>query len=97
MVDVLLIHGSCFGAWAWDGVIPALQARGHHARAIDLPGRGGAATTLAAQARAISDSPTAPTILVGHSAGGFAITAAAHLSPMVTGLLFVAAYIPDGR
>ncbi|MFZ9200195.1 MAG: alpha/beta fold hydrolase, partial [Paracoccaceae bacterium] len=76
MAELLLIHGSCFGAWAWEALIPVLARHGHHARAIDLPGRGGTATTLADQARAIEAALTAPTILVGHSAGGFPITAA---------------------
>lgn len=97
MVDVLLIHGSCFGAWAWDAVIPALQTMGHRVRAMDLPGRDGKPTSLAAQAQAIADVLDGPTVLVCHSAGGFAISAAAHLSAHVSGLIFVAAYIPDGR
>lgn len=93
MAEVLLIHGSGFGGWCWDALIPALAHHGHHARAIDLPGRGGTPTTLADQARAIDAVLTAPTILVGHSAGGFPITAAA--SPHVTGLIYLAAYIPQ--
>jgi pimeloyl-ACP methyl ester carboxylesterase len=92
MTELLLIHGSCFGAWAWEALIPALARHGHHARAIDLPGRGGGATTLAAQARAIDDALTAHTILVGHSAGGFPITAAT--SPQIAGRIYLAAYIP---
>lgn len=95
MVEVLLVHGSCFGAWAWEAVIPALAQQGHRARAIDLPGRGGAQTTLKAQAAAIVAALTAPTVLVGHSAGGFAISAAAETAPdLVLGLIFVAAYVP---
>lgn len=97
MADVVLIHGSCFGAWVWADVVTALQGLGHRVRALDLPGRDGAPTTLAAQAQSIVDALEGPTILVGHSAGGVAITAAAHQSAKVTGLIFVAAYIPDGR
>jgi hypothetical protein len=29
MAEVLLIHGSCHGAWCWRDLIPALAARGH--------------------------------------------------------------------
>jgi pimeloyl-ACP methyl ester carboxylesterase len=94
MAKVLLIHGSCFGAWVWDETLPALRALGHSARAIDLPGRGGTPTTLHAQAKAIADALDGPTILIGHSAGGFPITAAASASPHVTGLIYLAAYIP---
>ena len=96
MAEFLLVHGAGHGAWAWDAVIPALTALGHSARAIDLPGRGGAATTLAAQAEAIVAALRGPTVLVGHSAGGFAITAAAALAPeKVTGLVYLCAFIPQ--
>ena len=40
MADFLLIHGSGHGAWCWRGVLAILEARGHAARAIDLPGLG---------------------------------------------------------
>lgn len=95
MAEFLLIHGAGHGAWAWEEVIPALTALGHSARAIDLPGRGGGATTLAAQAGAIVAALRGPTVLVGHSAGGFAITAAALASAQVTGLIYVCAFIPQ--
>lgn len=94
MAEVLLIHGSCFGAWAWAAVVPALSALGHTVRALDLPGRGGQATTLDAQAQAVVAALHGPTVLVGHSAGGYAISAAAAASPLVVGLGFVAAYVP---
>ena len=37
MARFLLIHGSCHGAWCWRDLLPELAARGHEARAIDLP------------------------------------------------------------
>ena len=40
MSKVLLVHGSCHGAWCFRDVIPALAALGHQAHAIDLPGHG---------------------------------------------------------
>ena len=97
MAEFLLVHGAGHGAWAWawEEVIPALTALGHSARAIDLPGRGGAATTLAAQAGAIAAALRGPTVLVGHSAGGFAITAAAAASAQVSRLIYVCAFIPQ--
>jgi pimeloyl-ACP methyl ester carboxylesterase len=36
-----------------------------------------------------------PTILVGHSYGGFVITNAAYNNPNVTGLVYVAGWAPD--
>ncbi|MBH1974310.1 MAG: alpha/beta fold hydrolase, partial [Rhodobacteraceae bacterium] len=92
MSEFLLIHGACHAAWAWDRVIPALAAQGHSARALDLPGRGGHAT-LDEQARAVLDALQGPTVLVAHSAGGFAMTAAAQMDPaLVAGLIYVCAY-----
>lgn len=92
MADLLLVHGAGLGAWIWDDVLPHLPA----ARAIDLPGRGGTPATLAEQAQAILDAITTPTILVGHSAGGFAITAAALQAPeKVAGLIYLCAFIPQ--
>jgi pimeloyl-ACP methyl ester carboxylesterase len=93
MSEILLVHGACFGAWCWEAVIPALQAFGHSARALDLPGRG-AEASLDDQAAAIVEQMRGPTVLVGHSAGGFAITAAAEASGLVAGLVYVCAYVP---
>ncbi len=93
MSEVLLIHGACFGAWCWQAVIAELAQLGVGARALDLPGRE-ARASLADQAEAIVQTLERPAILVGHSAGGFAITAAAQKSPLVTGLIYVAAYVP---
>lgn len=96
MARLLLVHGSCFGGWAWDRVIPALAALGHSARAIDLPGRDGAGCTLADHARAIGAALDGPTVLVGHSAGGYSITAAAEMAGRgVAGLIYLAAYVPQ--
>lgn len=93
MSEILLLHGACFGGWAWEGVVPALEGLGHQARALDLPGREGPAT-LADQAEAIVSALRGPTVLVGHSAGGFAITAAAEASGLVAGLIYLCAYVP---
>lgn len=95
MSDVLLIHGSCHGAWCWDLVIPALAAHGVTARAIDLPGRGGGAVTLADQAEAILAALDRPAWVLGHSAAGFAITTAADRDrSRFAGLIYLCAYIP---
>ena len=92
---VLLVPGSGFGAWAFDRLIPELAALGHQARAIDLPGRDGRAATLDDHARAIRAALAGQTILIGHSAGGYPITAAAQTAPdLVSGLIYLAAYIP---
>lgn len=95
MTDLLLVHGTCHGAWCFDLLLPELAQRGLSARAIDLPGRDGAPTTLEAYAQAILAAATPGTILVGHSAGGYAITAAADADPSrFRGLIYLCAYLP---
>ena len=95
MSDLLLVHGTCHGAWCFDLLLPELARRGISARAIDLPGRDGAPTTLDAYAQAILAAATPGTILVGHSAGGYAITAAAEADPArFKGLIYLCAYLP---
>jgi pimeloyl-ACP methyl ester carboxylesterase len=100
MSDILLVHGSCHGAWCWTRVLPLLQARGLNARAIDLPAHGQDRTlpeqaSLDGYARAILAALTGPTLLVGHSAGGYSITAAAEMDPSrIAGLTYLCAYAP---
>ena len=93
MFEVVLVHGACHGAWAWDRVIPALAVLGVKARAVDLPGRG-VAVSLEAQVADLVAGLRMQSVLVGHSAGGFAITAAAR-SPLVRGLIYVCGYVPE--
>lgn len=100
MSDILLVHGAAHGAWCWNRVIPALQAMGHRARAIDLPSHGDdgtdpATVTLDSYAEAILRALDSTTILVGHSMGGFPITAAAQAAPdRIAALIYVCAYLP---
>jgi pimeloyl-ACP methyl ester carboxylesterase len=102
MAEFLLIHGSCHGAWCWRDVIPALEALGQSARAIDLPGHGQDRTpvgevTLDSYADAILDAIDTPVVLVGHSMAGFPITAAAEKAPeKIAHLVYLCAYVPTG-
>lgn len=95
MSDILLIHGSCHGAWCWEALVPAFAQLGITATAIDLPGRDGSPTTLDDYAKAILAAASPGTVLVGHSAGGYAITAAAEADPArFAGLVYLCAYLP---
>lgn len=100
MARILLIHGSAHGAWCWRDVLPLLAAAGHDARALDLPSHGADRTppgevTLESCADAIIAAMEGPTVLVGHSMGGFPITAAAERAPgKVAALVYVCAYVP---
>jgi pimeloyl-ACP methyl ester carboxylesterase len=98
---LMLVHGSGYAAWCWAPVLPFLDNLGLNAKAIDLPGHGTDTTplsqvTLDSYAAAILNALDGPTVLLGHSAGGFAITAAAEQAPVgwVRGLIYLCAYVP---
>ena len=102
MTRILLVHGSGHGAWCWDAVVPLLRNAGHEAIALDMPGRGAnpiplATATLDDFARSILHVATPGTVLVGHSAGGYAITAAAQSAEdgIIARLIFVCAFVPE--
>jgi pimeloyl-ACP methyl ester carboxylesterase len=103
MASFLLIHGAMGGAWCWEPVIPGLQAAGHDAVAIDLPGQGSDTTPLAEitlyrYADAVCDAldgMDGPVLLTGHSMGGMVITQASSQRPgKLAGLIYVAAFYP---
>ncbi|MGP3722990.1 alpha/beta fold hydrolase [Cereibacter sphaeroides] len=100
MSDILLVHGSGYGGWCWHATIRALAAHGARARALDLPGRiFTPSLSLADHAAAILQEIRAPVTLVGHSAGGFSIAAAAEAAApgLIERLIFLCAYAPrDG-
>jgi pimeloyl-ACP methyl ester carboxylesterase len=104
MANFLLIHGAMGGAWCWDRVIPGLEASGHSATAIDLPGQGADTTplpeiTLYRYADKVADTLDAmegPVVLTGHSMGGMVITQAGAQRPdKLAGLAYVAAFLPQ--
>ena len=103
----VLIHGAWQGAWAWQRVVPLLEAQGYGAIAIDLPGNGHdntppeAVTTMlyAEYVAAAIDAINGPVIVVGHSMGG---TVAAQVSELRPERIDVAIYLcafllPDGE
>jgi pimeloyl-ACP methyl ester carboxylesterase len=101
----LLVHGSCHGAWCWRDVLTEIEQLGYDAEAIDLPGHGQDQTpantiTLDLYAEAILEAVTrnqalGPTVVVGHSMAGYAITAAAERAPeQIAQLIYVCAYAP---
>lgn len=104
MADFVLVHGACHGAWCWAKLIPELEALGHKATAIDLPGLGEDKTpaedvtfdmTIGRVVDLLQKQPE-PVILVGHSLGGVSITAAAERAPeAIRRLVYLTAALPS--
>jgi pimeloyl-ACP methyl ester carboxylesterase len=101
LIGFVLVHGGHGGAWNWDEIVPLLDAP---AIAVDLPGRGGVQTgdsliTFRTCAEAVLDAADgagfAHIVAVGHSMGGYTISALADLAPTrVAHLVYLAALAP---
>ncbi|QSQ17640.1 alpha/beta fold hydrolase [Myxococcus landrumensis] len=92
-LNILLVHGAWGDGSNWSRVIPLLLSQGFHVTAVQNP-----LTSLAddvANTRRILGLQRGPTLLVGHSYGGAVITEAGNDSPLVTGLVYIAAFAPD--
>jgi pimeloyl-ACP methyl ester carboxylesterase len=105
MSRFVLVHGAWHGAWCWEQVVPRLAARGHDARAIDLPGHGADPTPpgdvgwddyMRRMGEVLTEGDEPP-ILVGHSLGGAVITGVADRWPeRIRALVYLCAMLPDG-
>src|SRR5215213_6071015 len=95
--NIVLVHGGWADGSSWSKVISILHEAGHQVGhrviAVQLPLHS-LADDVATVKRAI-DLVGGPTILVGHSYGGEVITNAAYNNPIVTGLVYIAAFVPD--
>jgi pimeloyl-ACP methyl ester carboxylesterase len=72
-MDIVLIAGMWLDGSAWDDVVPALEALGHHPVPLTLPGQGdgSASATLDDQVAAVLaavDATSGKPMVVGHSA-----------------------------
>jgi pimeloyl-ACP methyl ester carboxylesterase len=105
-VTFVLVHGAWQGAWAWETIVPRLEAAGHRAIAVDLPGNGHDETPpaevdvnlYARHLASIIDGIDGPAVLVGHSMGGTAVAQACELRPgrVVLAIYLAAFLLPDG-
>lgn len=103
----ILIHGSWHSAWNWHKVVPLIEAQGHRAIAIDLPGMGRDKTPIenvtmevvVGKICQVIDEAEGKVILVGHSKNGIMISQAAEYRPdKIEKLVYLAAYlIPNGK
>jgi len=103
MARFVLVHGAFGGAWCWQPVVAALEAAGHTADALDLPGGGDDRTPVeeitleacADRVRETLDSRPEDAVLVAHSMGGVVATQAAGSgADGISRLIFVAAFMP---
>jgi pimeloyl-ACP methyl ester carboxylesterase len=94
MTVFVLIHGAWHSAWQWRHVIPELEARGHHAVAIDLPSDDPTSTTES-YVSMINSAVTEPqdVVLVAHSAAGLWAPVVAERRP-VRELVLLASLMP---
>ncbi len=98
----IIVHGAFQDAKAWTAVADELRKSGEEVIGVDLPGRNGEGLdphtlTLDSYRDAVLSAIGDRTgvVLVGHSFGGFTISAVAEAAPeKVTRLIYVAAYVP---
>jgi pimeloyl-ACP methyl ester carboxylesterase len=92
--NIVVVHGLWADGSSWSKVIPILEKAGHKVIAVQLALHS-LADDVATVKRAIALVGGGPTIVVGHSYGGFVITNAAYNNKNVTGLVYVAAFAPE--
>ena len=91
--NIVLVHGLWADGSIWRKVVPLLQTRGHFV--IVVQNHLISVSDDVAATRRILTKLAGPTILVGHSYGGFVISEAANNAPEVVGLVYISAYAPD--
>ncbi|WP_125777139.1 alpha/beta fold hydrolase [Antribacter gilvus] len=97
-MDILLIAGLWLDGSAWDDVVPELEALGHRATAVTLPGQGAGTTSATlddqvATVLAAVDAAAGKPLVVGHSAACTLAWLAADARPeRVAGAVLVAGF-----
>src|SRR5579859_7419753 len=91
--NIVLVHGFWADGSGWSKVIPALQEQGHFVVAVQHA-HASLADDVAATRHLLAELE-GPTLLVGHSYGGFVISEAATEAPGVVGLVYISAFILD--
>jgi pimeloyl-ACP methyl ester carboxylesterase len=91
---VVLVHGAWHGAWCWERVVRALEARGLRTIVPELP-MTSLGDDVAVVSDAIRDQGDGPLLVCGHSYGGVVITQAAAEAAGAAHLVYLAAFVPD--
>jgi pimeloyl-ACP methyl ester carboxylesterase len=90
--NIVLVHGAWADASSWNNVAHVLRGKGYRVTTVDIP-----LTSLAddaAATKAVIDTQDGPTVLVGHSWGGFVIGEVGN-DPKVNALVYVSAFAPE--
>jgi hypothetical protein len=85
--NIVLVHGSWVDGSFWRKVIPILQNAGHRVIAVQLPLH--SLTDNVVTVNRAVELVGGPTILVGHSYGGFVITNAGYIIKMSQALFIL--------
>jgi pimeloyl-ACP methyl ester carboxylesterase len=103
-MDIVLVAGLWLDGSAWDDVVPELEALGHRAVPVTLPGQGGEpeAATLEDQVAAVVaavDAASGKPLVVGHSAASSLAWLAADARPdKVAAVALIGGFpTPDGE
>ncbi|MBO6781779.1 MAG: alpha/beta fold hydrolase [Alphaproteobacteria bacterium] len=103
MSTYVLVHGAYHGGWCYEKVVPLLEAAGHTAIAVDLPGHGDnkapmEQVTLDAYVDhvcSVVEAQDEPVILVGHSLGGMTVTQVSERMPdKIAWVVYLTAMMP---
>ncbi|MFF7813447.1 alpha/beta fold hydrolase [Streptomyces sp. NPDC007945] len=106
MVNYVLVAGARLGAWAWDGVVPHLEAAGHGVHPLTLSGLAEKRGVPAGQRTHVQDivdeverQDLREVVLVGHSYSGIPVgQAAERIGDRLAGVVFVDSSVPvDGE
>src|SRR5438093_12011225 len=89
---VVLVHGGFVDGSGWEDVYKILKKDGYNVSIVQNPTVSLADDVLVT--KRILAAQNAPVILVGHSYGGVVITEASN-HPVVSRLVYVAAFAPD--
>ncbi|MEI9999337.1 MAG: alpha/beta hydrolase [Verrucomicrobiota bacterium] len=90
--SIVLVHGAFADGSGWRGVYDILRQDGYTVSIVQNPTESLAGDV--ACAKWVIDGQKDKVILVGHSYGGAVITEAGN-DPLVAGLVYVAAFVPD--
>lgn len=96
--DLLLVHGAWHGSWAFTPLAALLAERGWTARTVDLASPGSTEADLHDDAAVVRQSLAAhlaPTVVVGHSYGGYVVSEGAAGVENVIGTIYLCAGMPE--